>query len=121
MIHARGDYNSRIQDSSGLIPADEPVFLLRGCDLAAPAAIRAWVAEAGALGADPDMLQAALGHADAMEQWQIVAGSKVPDMPKAWDPQGGPLPTVGDMRAARQHHHRLEQRRNVPRRGNKPA
>lgn len=31
MKHAREDYN-RIQDPAGLIPEDEPVFLLRGQD-----------------------------------------------------------------------------------------
>ena len=31
MIHAREDYN-RIQDPTGKIPADEPVFLLRAQD-----------------------------------------------------------------------------------------
>lgn len=29
MLHAREDYN-RFQDPEGLIPDDEPVFLLRG-------------------------------------------------------------------------------------------
>ena len=33
MIHARDDYNNgRIRDCKGKIPADEPVFLLRGQD-----------------------------------------------------------------------------------------
>jgi hypothetical protein len=36
MFHARQDYNSRIQDSANIIPADEPVFLLRGQDVHAP-------------------------------------------------------------------------------------
>lgn len=35
MIHAREDYN-RIQDPKGLIPQDEPVFLLRGQDRFTP-------------------------------------------------------------------------------------
>ena len=30
MKHARKDYNERIQDNANLIPADEPVFLIRG-------------------------------------------------------------------------------------------
>ena len=41
MIHARDDYN-RIQDPAGLIPADEPVFLLRGQDPAAPNTVDRW-------------------------------------------------------------------------------
>ena len=32
MLHARKDYNFRIQDSDGKIPRDEPVFLLRAQD-----------------------------------------------------------------------------------------
>jgi len=41
MKHARQDYN-RIQDSEGLIPEDEPVFLLRGQDTVAPGVVRFW-------------------------------------------------------------------------------
>ncbi len=40
MKHARKDYD-RIQDTVGKIPENEPVFLIRGQDLAAPAALRA--------------------------------------------------------------------------------
>ena len=36
MKHARSDYQARIQDVAGLIPADEPVFFIRGQDKAAP-------------------------------------------------------------------------------------
>lgn len=43
MIHARNDYQSRIQDSENKIPADEPVFLLRAQDTTAAAVIRYWV------------------------------------------------------------------------------
>lgn len=82
MKHARSDYDP-IQDPRGLIPADEPVFLLRGQDIAAPAAIMAWVEEARAQGADPEIIDAALAQADAMMKWQDRDGGKwkVPDMP----------------------------------------
>lgn len=82
MKHARPDYD-RIQDPAGLIPADEPVFLLRGQDVAAPAAILAWVDEARAQGADPDIIDKALGQADAMIKYQDRDGGKwkVPDLP----------------------------------------
>ncbi len=33
MLHARKDYNERIQDSANLIGRDEPVFLLRAQDI----------------------------------------------------------------------------------------
>lgn len=81
MKHARPDYN-RMQDPAGLIPADEPVFLLRGQDRAAPAAVMAWVDEARAQGAEANIVDAALAQADAMMQWQDSGrGDKVPDMP----------------------------------------
>ena len=41
MIHARTDYD-QIQDASGKIPVDEPVFLLRGQDPFAPKLLRMW-------------------------------------------------------------------------------
>jgi hypothetical protein len=37
--HAREDYN-RIQDSAGLFPDDEPLFLIRGQDMAGPETLR---------------------------------------------------------------------------------
>ena len=39
MLHARKDYNERIQDSANLIPDDEPVFLLRAQDINALATL----------------------------------------------------------------------------------
>lgn len=45
MQHARKDYN-RIQDTENIIPEQEPVFLLRGKDVAAPYAIEAWAQKA---------------------------------------------------------------------------
>jgi hypothetical protein len=83
MKHARPDYD-RIQDPAGLIPAEEPVFLIRGQDIAAPVAIRAWAAEAEVHGAEPNIIEAALSQADAIERWQGTDGAdrwKVPDMP----------------------------------------
>ena len=43
MIHARNDYQTRIQDSENKIPADEPVFLLRAQDQVAAATLRHWI------------------------------------------------------------------------------
>lgn len=45
MIHARSDYQARIQDSANKIPDDEPVFLLRAQDATAAATIRYWAKE----------------------------------------------------------------------------
>jgi hypothetical protein len=79
MRHARSDYD-RIQDPANLIPKDEPVMILRGQDLAAPVALRAWVREAHRIGADNDLLIRVLDHAREMEEWQRLVARKVPDL-----------------------------------------
>ena len=76
MKHARPDYD-RFQDPLGLIPADEPVFLLRGQDIAAHVAVRAWANAAQSLGASPEIVRMAVEHAHKMQGW----ASKVPDVP----------------------------------------
>ncbi len=79
MIHARDDYN-RIQDPAEKIPKDEPVFLLRAKDKAAPAAVRAW-AELHRLGGGDSLLsQMAMDHAELMEEWQVENGMKSADL-----------------------------------------
>jgi hypothetical protein len=91
--HARTDYD-RIQDPAGLIPEDEPVFLLRGQDRAAAAAVRYWAETAGAFGASPEILQAARDQAGRMERWRT---HKVPDMPA--EAQPAPQATAEPVRA----------------------
>lgn len=81
MKHARADYE-RIQDPAGLIPADEPVFLVRGQDKAAPSTLRHWAKEARRLGASSEIAGHVIDHAMAMEEWQLTHASKVPDMPE---------------------------------------
>jgi len=81
MIHARSDYQERIQDSAGLIPDDEPVLLIRGQDKAAVHAARAWCDAAAAFGADPEIIQAIRRHIVLIGDWQRDHGSKVPDAP----------------------------------------
>lgn len=81
MKHARHDYD-HIQGLEGRIPEDEPVFLLRAQDCAAPAAVRAWADIANSCGAEEDIVTLARRHADAMEAWQKEHKVKVPDMPK---------------------------------------
>ncbi len=39
MLHARKDYNERIQDNANIIPEDEPVLLLRAQDVNALATL----------------------------------------------------------------------------------
>lgn len=81
MLHARKDYQERIQDSANLIPTDEPVFLLRAQDKNAPEAVEQWADWAEEDGAAPNIVKAARDHAKAMVKWQEEHGSKVPDMP----------------------------------------
>lgn len=80
MRHARSDYDS-IQDASGRIPSDEPVFLLRASDILAPMAVDAWANMAILKNVDPIMISAAGKQAQLMRKWQTSHGSKVPDAP----------------------------------------
>lgn len=79
MKHARPDYG-RIQDPSGLIPDDEPVFLLRAQDIIAPDLVAAWAKLAAQNGVSHEMCSLALSHADRMREWPK---KKTPDLPEA--------------------------------------
>lgn len=81
MKHARKDYD-RIQDPEGKIPENEPVFLIRGQDLAAPETLRAYAMEAHRKGASQLIIDATLRQAREMEQWQREVARKTPDMPR---------------------------------------
>ena len=78
MIHAREDYNERIQDSAGLIPADEPVFIVRGQDAVGFLAVRAWAHLHRVNGGSDPAYEAAMKHAKLMEDWPK---KKLADMP----------------------------------------
>ncbi len=81
MKHAREDYN-RIQDPEGLIPEDEPVFLLRGQDILAPDIIDQWAKDLVEKGGSTSMADMAIEHARAMRIWQNNNNmKKVPDLP----------------------------------------
>lgn len=64
------------------IPANEPVFLLRGQDQFAAAAVRHWAGLVEAGGGDPEIIGTARAHADKMDAWP---SKKVPDLPKVED------------------------------------
>ena len=76
MKHAREDYN-RIQDPAGLIPEDEPVFLLRAQDQFACIAV-AYYAQLCASAQSPAIAAKAVAHADLMAAWPK---KKIPDLP----------------------------------------
>lgn len=82
MLHARSDYQERIQDSANLIPEDEPVFLLRAQDVVAPEVVSYWIELAKDSGALPNIIEAAKKHVGLMVEWQREHGMKIPDMPK---------------------------------------
>lgn len=84
MRHARPDYN-RFQDPAGLIPVDEPVFLIRGQDIAAPITLRYWATAARHHGASQDIIDLVVEHAQEMERWQLAHGAKTPDLPQKDD------------------------------------
>lgn len=71
------------------IPADEPVFLVRGQDAVGAATVRAWANLAEAAGAKPDILTVARAHADRMVAWAV---KKTPDLPS--DPASMPALTA---------------------------
>ena len=81
MIHARTDYQ-RIQDPTGKIPQDEPVFLLRGQDSLAPEMLEIYALAAHKAGASPALVDSVYKHAQAMRKWQTEHTVKVPDMPE---------------------------------------
>lgn len=75
MQHARQDYNERIQDSEGLIPENEPVFLLRAQDVTAAAVVKFWAN----LQPSGPIKELALEHAERMEKWGTKKLADLPD------------------------------------------
>jgi len=79
MLHARKDYDC-IQDPSGKIGEDEPVFLLRATDMFAPAVLREWARLVGRI--DRPLAEHVRKHAKRMEEWQDNNKHKHPDTPR---------------------------------------
>lgn len=68
MRHGRPDYDQRIQDTAGIIPADEPVFLIRGQDKIAHLAVEAYAVLAEAAG-HHEAAVSARSHAAWIKNW----------------------------------------------------
>lgn len=68
MKHAREDYN-RIKDPAGLIPQEEPVFVLRAQDRIASAVVRYWARLNEQQGGDPRLTDLAEHQASCMDEW----------------------------------------------------
>jgi hypothetical protein len=71
MKHARADYQRRIVDVDGIIPAEEPVFLIRAQDHVGALVVRQWAALHEAHGGDYELARMARAQADAMDQWPV--------------------------------------------------
>ncbi len=83
MKHIRNDYNERVQDSANLIPADEPVFLLRAQDEFSSFVVRLWAdAVEARLGGPSQLTIEVRKHADLMDEWQKHQHVKIPDTPE---------------------------------------
>ena len=98
MKHAREDYN-RIQDPAGLIPENEPVFLLRAQDKHAPEVVAFWASLVHREGGDGEIANMAMRQSRAMKDWQHAHGKKVPDLPEGTVPQ--PVKQANWLTAAR--------------------
>lgn len=79
MLHARQDY-SRIQDPAGKIPADEPVFLLRGQDRHAAQAVAYYAQLVAEDGGPEDVVVSSMEQAARMSDWPM---KKQPDLPSS--------------------------------------
>jgi hypothetical protein len=78
MKFTRDDYNRRIIDTEGRIPADEPVFLLRAQDALAPDTLR-FYAKLLKENGNKAMAEELLAHARSMIVWQKSVKVKQPD------------------------------------------
>lgn len=78
MKFTREDYNQRIIDKAGKIPADEPVFLLRAQDVYAPSTLR-YYARLLAEDGNQEMADELLSHARQMVVWQKSVRVHLPD------------------------------------------
>jgi len=80
MIHERSDY-MHIQDNTGKIGNDEPVFLLRAKDELAPVVLQYWVDRLRLREGNTIAAKAVQKHIDLMKKWQKENGCKTPDTP----------------------------------------
>lgn len=82
MDFGRDDYNRSFTDIEGLIPENEPVFLLRSSDENSPSRVMDWASSVLQKGGDLDVVMSAVKQAHKMVQWQMKYGFKSPDLEK---------------------------------------
>ena len=107
MIHARKDYN-HIQDPSGKIAKDEPVFILRAKDELAPMCLALWAAELIARGGDKKMANMVAAHAVKMINWQEKNGCRLPDLPGYYEEINSAISPVIENNVLRNLEHIIE-------------
>lgn len=79
MNHGRKSLQ-HIQDPSGKIPEDEPVFLLRGQDRFAVPMLSYYASLVARETGDQAHINAIYDHAHRIAHWQSEHGSKTPDL-----------------------------------------
>jgi len=89
VIHARMDYNDVVALDKK-IPADEPVFLIRGQDAVGAHIVRQWADAFESAGGDPKLAESARAHALLMDAWPKKKLADVPD--------GTPIATATQIR-----------------------
>lgn len=82
MNFGREDYDKNFIDSNGLIPENEPIFLLRSTDKFSPRLLLMWAMQVRLAGGDPKMAEQVEAQAQKMIHWQHEHGCKTPDMYK---------------------------------------
>ncbi len=80
MLHARKDYNFRIQDSDNRIGRKEPVFLFRAQDKLMLPILEHYLLLLGSQG-NPPLRVAVLKHMARVLEWQTDNEIKEPDTP----------------------------------------
>ncbi len=82
MLHARKDYNERVQDSKNIIGDDEPVFLLRAKDKLMVPILYDYLNLLRQLPGHDDSIEfGVLRHIERTIKWQAIHGIKNPDTP----------------------------------------
>jgi hypothetical protein len=78
-VNIHGDQTAIVTNGTvRVIPADEPVFLLRGQDRHAAETVMFWAERVETAGGDPDIVRVAREHAAKMDAWPK---KKAPDLP----------------------------------------
>jgi len=80
MLHARDDYNRRIQDNAGKIPDNEPVFMIRAQDKHAIPILTAYLVLVEQDNGDSSIIEGVRKQLRRMQVWQNEYGHKAPDM-----------------------------------------